>query len=521
MILEQGNPYHGALICPYCGISQEHATVSFQEKVQKALQDIKNHGSADAVVVKEQLATLVFPNDKTFNTLAACAVLFDLVVQDEDYRRFALNHRALLQWLLERIASPLPGIADAAIMPLLVANEVTLLDWLSFEIAERWQHMALCAYFQRNPQVPPAELLRVIEGQGKRFVGFLKKLSQKGSAEDEHIYQQVLQRLTTSEPANRGRFLQQVRKTDATYGGYLERDLLAALPTTALSPPVPISPTDTSSTGAGEVVAQVTAGSTAALYAPVQVSLPAPSWNPAKAPVVSEKLSPEYVPLPATPPAIPSSPERGTSGFRRAFSLVIISLLLLGYAGIAIYYHFFLQPLATRTVNNSQATVTSLSNQNILLQNTVTASIRNQQATATATLSNQQATATALAGGTFGAAFVGQTPMVSAHAGEAVVLYFILQNTGTSIWSHNADYQFVCVSGQPQNQSSQYVASCLNAPNPSPLGNEMVLPHQYYLFYFSAQIPFSAPPHTTYRTQWQLQHQAQTSAMGYITLVVS
>jgi hypothetical protein len=514
MILEQGNPYHGALICPYCGISQEYTTVSFQEKARSVLQDIKTHRSADAVAVIEKGAALVFPNDTKFNTLAACAVLFDLLVQDEDYRGFVLDHRDLLKWFLECIASPLPGVRDEAIMPLFAASEVALLDWLSFEITQRWLHMALRAFFGRNPQLAPGELLRAIESQGQRFVGFLKMLSQKASAEDERVYRQILQLLAMYEPERRDCFLQQARKRDAGYAGRLEKDLLAALPTTTPS-------TDTPATGPEEVLSQMTAGSTPVLHTPARVFLRTSTWNPPEEPAVSENLSQQPAPPQTPPPATPSAPARVTSGFWRAFSLVIIAILLLGYAGVAVYYYFFLQPLATRTASNSQATVTSLSDQNTRLQNTVTASMRNQQATATATLSNQQATATVLASGTFGASFVGQTPIVLAHAGDTVALYFILQNTGTSIWSHNGGYSFVCVSDQPQNQSTHYIASCLNALNPSPLGDTIVLPRQDYLFSFSAQIPFSAPPHTAYRTYWQLQHQAQIFVIGYITLVVA
>jgi hypothetical protein len=508
MIFEQDYAYHGVPICPYCGISQERSAVPLQEKFLSVLQEIKDHQRAQfAVELQEKLTALIFPDEKKLNSLAAGAILFDLIVQDDGYRRYVLDNRDLLKWFLERIASPLPRVRDEEIELLLEPGGVALADWLAFELPERWQRVAVRTFLLRNPPAPSGEFLQAGETQGKRFVEILKKFAEKTDESEGRAYERALQLLAHADLESRDRFFQMVRKVDARYAGRMDSDLLVSLPTTTLAPFAWEAPAHIQHE-APEPSSPVKISNRAPLYAPESIVLPSTSRDPADQVEAEGLLQRSGVPQPS-PADVPVPPQQATSRLRGALPLVVICILLLGYGAIALYYYSFLRPLTNQTVHTFSATITSLVNTNTLLQDTATASVR-----------NVQATASALAGGTFGASFVGQTPLTHVHAGESVPLYFILQNTGSSAWSQGSEYQFVCVSDLPQNQSPRYIASCLGATSPSPLGNYIVLPQQYHVFYFLVQIPFSAPSQTMYRTQWQLHHQTQTSDMGYITLVV-
>jgi len=500
MTPEKDHAYHDAPVCPYCWNERDRSVMPLQEKILSALQEIKDHHRTPQVVeLKERFSALIFPHDRTFNSLAASAIFFDLIVQDEDYRRYVLDHYDLLKWFLERIAHPLPRVTDEEIEPLLEPGGVALADWLAFELPQQWQKVAVRTFLLRNPQASLGEFLQAAEEQGKRIVDILKKFAEKTDASEERAYERALTLLEMADPESRDRFLQQVRKADPQFAGRMERDLLASLPTTTLAPFVRPA-------GNWQEVSPVSASSTIVLPLPVPIVVtptpPAPSDLGPAVPISPGPAVPQ--PLPVDVPV----PYR-RSVFRRVLPLAVICILLLGDVAIAIYYIAVLRPLTSQTISNLSATNTSLANQNTLLQSTVTT-----------TMQNAQATATALAGGVFGASFLGQAPLASVQAGDSVQLYFVLQNTGTSTWSQSGGYQFICVSDLPQNQSSQYIASCLGATSPSPLGNYLVLPQQYYAFYFTVYIPPSAPSRTIYRTQWEFQSQTQTSDMGYITLVV-
>lgn len=506
MTPETDHAYHDAPICPYCWSERERLVVPLQEKILSALQDIKDHHrTPQAVELKERFTALIFPHDRTFNSLAASAVLFDLIVQDEDYRRYVLDHYDLLKWFLEHIAHPLPTVTDEEIAPLLEPGGVALASWLAFELPERWQRVAVRTFLLRHPQAPLGEFLQAAEEQNKRLANILKKFAEKTDASEGRAYERALLLLEPADTESRDRFFQQMRKADPQCAGRIEIDLRASLPTAPLAPSV-------SSAGglleAFEPSFPLSPGRTLILPPPGPIVVtPMPSATLDQRNDVS--ISPQSdVPQPS-PIDAPVPPQRTTSRLRRILPLALICILLLGYAAIALYYTIFLRPLMNQTISDLSATNTSLTNQNTLFQDTATANAQ-----------NAQATATALAGGTFGAAFVGQAPLAKVHAGGSLQLYFVLQNTGTSIWSQSGNYQLVCVSNLPQNQSPQFVASCLEATSPSPLGNSIVLPQQYYAFYFTVQIPAFVPSRTIYRTQWQLQSPTQASDMGYITLVV-
>lgn len=485
--------YHDVPVCPYCDSSKKRLE-NFEKAARGVLQEIKQTNPPTAEEIKVKLKGLVFLDDKELNVPAARARLFDLIARDRALQAYLLANWDLLKWFLEEIASPLPTVKDEEIEPLLEVTGNHLEDLLALNIAERWQLNAAASLLRFDTRGLSEDMLKAAENRRTLFVKMLKTWATGADVQSRGRYQRVLHILGEYDERKRNQFFAYVGKEDRKFAYNLEKDRLAHLPTLNF-PPSPVSELNVASPYISEEKA---------LWDIQTIPSPGPGT-----------FSDGNTPAGSTP--VRTAIKFVTPRRVHALYLALIALLLLGNIGLTLDYSFVLKPASDTTLQKAYAVSTGIAGHVYPTVTMLAGEDNSLQATVTA---NAQGTQSALTQGTPDARFVKQSAEPPIIPGQTLVLYFALQNTGTSIWSAAQGYQLHCTSARHA-PTSAYTPDCLGATSVS-LREDLVKPGESYVFYIPIQVPSTVKPGTTYRTYWQLQRNNQPVGQeeGYIELKV-